>query len=124
MDNIYVHCVSVNIRGLRDRVKRGMIHNWIKRQKIDICFLQETFLNEELEKLIKKEWDMEIISSFGTAHSKGVTIVYDKNIRVKVENQHITDDGRRLMMNLEIQNISCTLINLYAPTNYKDRKEI
>ena len=121
MSKCCVHIISVNIRGLKNKEKRQIVYNWIKNQKADICFLQETYLDEEVQNLVKREWGMDIISSFGTNHSKGVTIVYSKNLQVKIENQSVADDGRRILVNLVIQDTPCTLVNLYAPTNNKER---
>jgi exonuclease III len=99
----FVHLISVNIRGLRNKEKRKMIYNWITNQKADICFLQETFLDTILDNSMKKEWSIETISSFGTNHSRGVTIVYKKNVDLKIINYIVADDGRKILINLEIK---------------------
>ena len=51
---------------------------------------------------------MDIISSFGTNHSEGVTIIYSKDLQVKSENQSVADDGRRILVNLVIQDTPYT----------------
>ncbi len=122
MDKSCIHFVSVNIRGLGKREKRDIVFKWLKRQNADICFLQETYLGEKLEKIIKNEWEVEILSSFGSAHSRGVTIIYDRNLKVEVKNKVIASDGRTILLNLLIHDIPCTLVNVYAPTNYKERE--
>ena len=75
------------IRGLRSKEKRFIVYSWIRKQKADICLLQETYLDKNLEAIVKREWDMETISSFGSNHSKGVTIAYKKSLDIKIENQ-------------------------------------
>ena len=118
----FVHLISVNIRGLRNKEKRKMIYNWITNQKADICFLQETFLDTILDNSMKKEWSIETISSFGTNHSRGVTIAYKKNVDLKIINYIVADDGRKILINLEIQSVPFTLVNLYAPTKHTERE--
>ena len=121
MSNNCVHFISLNVRGLRAKAKRDTLNTWIKKQKIDICFLQETYLDETLENILKSEWNMDCLSSFGSTHSRGVSILYDRRLKMEVENQIVAKDGRKILMNLKINDTPFTIINLYAPTNYIDR---
>ena len=47
------HFISLNVRGLRNTEKRQIIYNWIKKQKANICLLQETHVDKAIEKIIK-----------------------------------------------------------------------
>jgi exonuclease III len=123
MNGTYAHFISLNVRGLRSREKRQIIYNWIKNQKANICFLQETYLDQEIEKIVKNEWKGEIINSFGTTHSRGVLILFNEHLDVKVEKTHIAEDGRRILVNLTINDKPLTLVNIYAPTIHKVKED-
>ncbi len=46
-----IKILSLNVRGLRNEVKRRAIFAYLKRQKSDIFCLQETFSNKDDEKI-------------------------------------------------------------------------
>ena len=43
MVNFNFKLLSLNARGIRDFHKRKTFFTWIKKQKVDIAFLQETY---------------------------------------------------------------------------------
>ena len=43
MNNVCFNVLSLNVRGIRDLNKRKSIFTWVRNQKADIIFLQETF---------------------------------------------------------------------------------
>ena len=51
-----IHFISLNVRGIREILKRSKIFMWLKRQACDIAFLQETFLSKDIENIVSKEW--------------------------------------------------------------------
>ena len=52
-DNLKI--LSVNVRGLRDRVKRKKNFQWCKMSG-NVIFLQETFSTEDIENSWKGDW--------------------------------------------------------------------
>ena len=77
--------LSLNVRGLRDNVKRRSIFSFLKDQKAKFYFLQETFSDANDEAIWKNEWGGEIVLSHGRHHSKGVCILIDPSQQVKVD---------------------------------------
>ena len=61
--------LSLNVRGLRNQEKRRSIFAYLKSQKANIYFLQETFSNSSVEKVWAAEWGGEIFYSHGSDHS-------------------------------------------------------
>jgi len=53
MANFNFKLLSLNARGIRDFHKRKTIFTWIKKQKVDIAFLQETYSSQEIENQFK-----------------------------------------------------------------------
>ena len=43
MGNVCFNFLSLNVRGIRDLDKRKSLFTWVRNQKGDITFLQETF---------------------------------------------------------------------------------
>ena len=70
---------SINCAGLRtDQIKRNIIFNLAKQNKIDILLLQETNLRSHEEKKIKREWGRGpciFSSSYNDHPASGVAIL-------------------------------------------------
>ena len=65
-----IKILSLNVRGLRNHVKRRALFLYLKNQKADFYCLQETFSLEEDEVIWASEWGGKILFSHGTKHSK------------------------------------------------------
>ena len=50
---INFRCVTLNVRSLRDSLKRKQIFQWLEDKNIQIACLQETFITDEIVKPIK-----------------------------------------------------------------------
>ena len=62
--------LSLNVRGIRDQIKRRSIFSYLKDQKANIYFLQETHSQRAHENIWRNEWGGELFFSHGTTHSK------------------------------------------------------
>lgn len=68
--------LSLNVNGLRSPVKQSKILLKLKREDIDIAFLQETHLREvEYKKLKRQSFKNAFSSSNRSKHTRGVTIL-------------------------------------------------
>ena len=74
-----IKILSLNVRGLRNHVKRRALFLYLKNQKADFHCLQETFLLEEDEVIWASEWGGKILFSHRTQHSKGTGILQRPN---------------------------------------------
>ena len=82
---------SININGFRSKHKQYMIKQFVKENKVDILFLQETFVdNNYLAKAIENTLGLNnrIIWNFGKAKSCGVAILLI-NENIRIENFHL-----------------------------------
>lgn len=60
----------------------------------------------------------EMLTKLGVSnspHSRGVTILFKKEFSFKFINQHRSNDGRIILLNIEHDKKNITLINIYAP---------
>ena len=111
--------MSLNVRGLNNGMKRRKIFRYLKRQKADVCLLQETFCSKKTEFMWTSEWGNKCIFSNGESNSCGVSIMLDKSISSKVTEIRRDMAGRFIQIKLEWQNKSIGITNVYAP-NHND----
>ena len=60
-----VKLYSLNVRGLRDKVKRRCMFDWLRNTQYDIFILQETHSTTEVEKYWSSEWGSKCYFSYG-----------------------------------------------------------
>ena len=112
--------ISLNARGLRETKKRSDLFYWLKEKQYDICLLQETYWTNDIKNKLLKEWGRHILLNFGTNHSKGTAILFNKNFNIL--NSHLSEDSRIILANIKIEDEIFTLFNIYAPNNMNERK--
>ena len=111
MDNIKV--VSLNVRGINNCMKRRKVFRYLKRNKADICFLQETFCSKEKEAIWASEWGNTCIFSNGQSNSCGVAILFKKKPLIEEIKRDM--QGRQIHVRIKINEYTYSLSNIYAP---------
>jgi len=66
-----ISLLSLNVRGLKNQVKRRSIFSFLKDQNCDIFLLQEMFSKLKDESIWKSEWRGAIFFSMGQLIVKG-----------------------------------------------------
>ena len=122
MDKTDLTYISLNVRGIRGNQKRNSLFQWLNSQHMDIILLQETYFTKEMEYRVQNEWKGKCFHSYGTNHSRGVSILIKQNLDVNVESSIVTQDGRNVMLLLSVDDRNICIINVYAPTE-KPQKE-
>ena len=96
--------ISVNTRGLNCIEKRTKFYDWFRDIKIDIIFLQETHFIEKNELKYNSRWFGKSVHNFSnSAHSRGVSILFRKDLDFEIINVHKSDDGRKLLINIQYE---------------------
>ena len=116
--------LSLNVRGLRDKVKRRNVLEWCNLKGSNIIFLQETYSTPEVEEHWKLDWRGPMIFSHGTNHSKGVLVLITQNIGFKIEQTVVDGEGRYIFLKGEVQGVKVLLCNVYFPTKDKERLQV
>ena len=115
---------SLNVRGLNAYKKRVTLFEWLKDSKFDIICLQETHFVKENEFIYNSRWFGNKFHCFSdSAHSRGVTILFKKNLSIEILNYHHSLDGRRLLVNLKYNEKIITIVNAYAPNAENARND-
>ena len=109
--------LSLNVWGMRDQIKRRSIFSYLKDQRANIYFLQETYSARADENIWRKEWGGELFFSHGTTHSKGVCILINLFIQPKVDYSYADDSGRIVVITVTLNGQKLSLCNIYAPND-------
>ena len=106
---------SLNVKGLCSNEKRADVLHWLAKKKFDIFVLQETHCSKMLVSNWKLHWEGEcFLTEYSTA-SRGVAILFRKNIDYEIRNIDIDKEGRYILLDIVFDNRSMILCNIYAP---------
>ena len=115
---MHLSCLSLNVNGLRDGLKRSVVLSLAR--EYDIVFLQETHFQNTMEAdKFLVHWQGSAFHSMGTSNSRGVSILLSS--QVHGQNVQSDLDGRCLVVEIEFQGLAFRLINVYCPNEKKDR---
>ena len=109
-----VRVISVNARGLRDKVKRRAILNYC-RDRADLILIQETHSCMEDENGWKMEWGGSIYFSHGTRMAKGVCVMANPKFHCLIRKVCNDENGRALICDVTIDEYVFSICNIYAP---------
>ena len=56
-----------------------------------------------------------------SSHSRGVSIFFRTQFECETKNHHISQDGRRILINFNYNKEDFTIVNIYAPNNEQER---
>ena len=113
---------SLNVRGLNNNSKRKKVFKWC--ENYDIVCLQETFCTKEKIAEFDKDWDGMIHHSVtDSPHSRGVLTLIRANKNIICTEHHASYDGRILLTKLNVNESIISVVNVYAPTNMKDKAD-
>ena len=69
----------------------------------------------------RDEWGGHILFSHGSVHSKGTLILFKPNFDINIQSEVCDENGRFIILNLDIQDINYVFINIYSPNKEKDK---
>ena len=92
--------MTLNVRGLRNPVKRRSIFGFLKDQNCEAYFLQETYSELSYEIIWRSEWGGVIFFSHGSTHSKGVCILMNPSLNCDFDNLQKDQNGRIVSVDL------------------------
>ena len=116
---------TLNVRGLNKEQKRITIFKWLDDNEIDIALLQETYCVENFISNFKRNWKGKMFHSpSNSKHAKGVCILFRKELCVDVVNFYKDDDdGRKILLNVDVDGTNFTIVNVYCPNFPNEREE-
>ena len=107
--------ISLNCRGLRNKVKRYDIINYLKDQNAQIICLQDTHLIETDIGDCKQLWNGEIILHGQSTNSRGVAILLSHTLNYTTKNMIKDKEGNKIVLDIQVNDLNLKLINIYGP---------
>ena len=77
--------------------------------------LQETHLRNAEAVKLRQRCVGQVLSAPGTGASRGVRTLIAKRLSFKLTQEIVDKDGRYIIISGFLQNIKCSLVNVYAP---------
>lgn len=113
-----VNITSVNVRGLNTYEKRNKFFTWVNQSKIDVLLLQETHFLEKFKEKYDTNWNGKSIHAFSdSAYSRGVSILFRKELDVQILNTHKSEDARKVLVNVTLNDEILSFVSIYAPNS-------
>ena len=124
-DNIEVDIQNLrigtfNLRGFKNSFKQDALLKTFKDQKLNIIALQETHLENNEIQVLRQKWQGPIYHSDGTAHSKGLCILFDnyfQNYKIEL----VIKNERILLCSCCIDDNLFFFCNIYAPNEVNSK---
>ena len=110
-----IKLVSWNVKGISNKTKRYKIITHLKPLESDVAMLQETHLKNAEAVKLRQRWVGQVFSAPGTGASRWVSTLIAKRLSFKLTQEIADKDGRYIIISGFLQNIKCTLVNVYAP---------
>ena len=120
---VNLNILSLNVRGIREQTKRRSIFSYLKDQKANIYFLQETYSEPADEILWKNEWGGELFFSHGTNHSKGVCILINPSVNYQFDYSYANTSDRIILITITLGSQKVSFCNIYALNNQTNQLE-
>ena len=112
--------MTINVNGIRNRLNRQTIFRKIKNSNVDICFIQESFITDDIITDVKDDWEGNIIFSMGTNHSLGTMILLDTNF--EYNNLDVIHASTRIIcIKLEYDCEKYLLMSVYYPNEHNEK---
>ena len=99
----YILIITLNVNGLNTPAKRHRMAEWIQKQYLYICYLQETYFRSKGTYRLKvRGWKM-IFHANGNPKEAGVAILISDKIDFKIKTITRDKEGYYIMIKGSIQ---------------------
>ena len=113
---------SLNVNGLGDNLKRKDVLDYLRQQKHNIYFLQETHIKVQSENCLRSVWGYNVLVAGCCTNKNGVAILFNNNFDYKIHRVNRDTNGCYIIVDIEILSKRVTLVNVYGPS-YGDKRE-
>lgn len=108
--------VTYNINGVHNPIKRTKILSKLKKDKVQVAFLQETHLNQtEHSKLARNGFKYVFSSSHVSGRRRGVAILISNKLRYDHQTEIRDKEGCYILIKGQIEGAPVTFMNVYVP---------
>ena len=112
----YLSIITLNVNGLNAPAKTQRLAEWIQKQDLYICCLQETHLKtNDTYRLKVKGWEKIFHTNRDQKKAGRAKLISDK-IDFEIKTVKRDKEGHYIKIKGSIQEEDITIINIYAPT--------
>ena len=95
----------------------------MKENKYHVSCLQETYCTKSFVKRFARPWSGKVYHSLTDSnHSRGVCVLISKNCSCKISDVECDKDGRKVIINIKVNNVDYNLVSIYCPSKNKLKK--
>lgn len=116
-----IRFMTINVRGMRDKLKRRQIFNFFRDSNADVILAQETHSQVQDYRFWRSEWGGEVILSHGSIQSAGVAIFVQRHLNFSIISSFTSDDGRLLLAKVSFMSQIFYILNIHAHNSMTDR---
>ena len=110
----YVSIITLNVNGLNAPTIRHRLAEWIQKQDLYICCLQETHLRPKDTYRLKVRGWKNICHANRKQKKTGVAILISDKIDLKLKMITSNREGHYIMIKGSMQQEAITIVNIYA----------
>ena len=111
----YISIITLNVNGLNPPTKRHRLAEWIQKQDLYICCLQETHFRLRGTYRLKVRGWKRTFHANGNQKKAGVAILISDKIDFKIKTITRDKEGHYIMIKGSIQEKDLTIINIRTP---------
>ena len=111
----HIPITTLNVNGLNVPTKRHRLAEWIQKQDLYICCLQETHFRPRDTYRLKVRGCKKILHTNGYQKKAGVAILVLEKIDFKIKTITRGKEGHYIMIKGSSQEEDITIVNIYAP---------
>ena len=113
----YISIITLNVNGLNAPTKRHGLAEWMQKQDLYICCLQETHFRPRDTYRLKVRGRKKIFHANGNQKKAEVAILISDKIDLKMKTITRDKEGHYIVSLIKgsIQEENITIINIYAP---------
>lgn len=115
--------LSLNVRGIQNKVKRKAMFLFCKGTGSHCIFLQETHSIVADATFWSSQWGDKVLLSHGSSHSAGTAILFN-NCPGKVISVKTDSNGHWVAIVMDIESVFFILINIYGYNNVKQNQQL
>ena len=113
--NTYLSIITMNVNGFHAPTKTHRLAEWIQKEDVYICCLQETnFRPKDTYRLKVRGWK-KILHVNGNQRKAGIAILISYKTDFKIKKITRDKEGHYLITKGSIQEEEITIVNIYVP---------
>ena len=114
---------SLNVFSLNTRGTINKLDRIIKEiQSYDIILLQEQIINKKVIETFEKKLNCKVRYTTDTENGRSIVILIKQKYEKYVRDEHEMVKGRLFKININIEGLSLSVLNVYGPAQKKDRE--